>query len=334
MKVMLDSGAYSAWRANKTIDIDVYIQFVKDNKHLINHYVNLDVIGDGKASYENFRYMKSEGMNPIPVYHAGTPLKYLEKYIDQSDYVAIGALTNMSTPKRIENLDMLWSDYLTDSTDMPIRKFHGMGFTTGQLMTRYPWFSVDSSTWLTVSRMGIILTPRVKDGRFNYRRAPVRVEISSRSPHKKEDCGHFETLSPFERKQVQDYFESYGFKIGKSTWDEEGEETKEEVGLCNDFFLRDELNALYFMEVIRNLPTWPYPFTHKAGKSSLWEIKKHDDIKIEGDGTPMRIYCAGVGVNNSRINELFDFQGLEWLRMVSYYHKSEYRNVFKVKEGE
>ena len=43
-EIMLDSGAFSAWNAGKQIDIDKYIEFIRDNN--IDVYFNLDVIGD------------------------------------------------------------------------------------------------------------------------------------------------------------------------------------------------------------------------------------------------------------------------------------------------
>jgi len=333
MKIMLDSGAYSAWRKGETLDLDTYIQFLHEHKHLLDDYVSLDVIGDGEASWQNFKRMKEAGLDPMPVYHAASPIKYLEKYLANSEYVGIGALTALSTAVRIKNLDMIWADYLTDDDGLPIAKFHGMGFTTTELIMRYPWWSVDSSTWLTTSRMGIILTPRCVDGRFDYKKAPVRIEISSRSPHKKEDFGHFETLSIIERERVQSYFESYGFEIGESTW-EGDEETKVKEGLCNNFYLRDKLNSMYFIAVMRNLDPWPFSFTIPRSYDLFAPPPKPVSmIKPNGTDT-MQLYSAGVGVRNNEINCLYNTYGIEWLRMVSYYHKSEYRNVFKEKEAE
>lgn len=44
MKIMLDSGAYSAWTLGNSIDIDDYISFIKRKTAHLECYVNLDVI--------------------------------------------------------------------------------------------------------------------------------------------------------------------------------------------------------------------------------------------------------------------------------------------------
>jgi len=90
---MLDSGAYSAWNRDETIDIDEYIAFIKKHRKLVDTYVNLDVIpgkygrprtqqeveASAKLSYENLQYMKSKGLSPIPVFHQGERFHWLER---------------------------------------------------------------------------------------------------------------------------------------------------------------------------------------------------------------------------------------------------------------
>ena len=55
--IMLDSGAFSVYKSKVKIDIDAYIKFIEDNK--IKIAINLDVLGDDKASFENWEYMES-----------------------------------------------------------------------------------------------------------------------------------------------------------------------------------------------------------------------------------------------------------------------------------
>ena len=87
--IMLDSGAYSAFTLKKSVDIDAYIAFVEENKSAIDYYITLDIHSEGEASYRNYLYLKSKGLNPIPVYHTSTPIKYLEYYIEQTDFLAL-----------------------------------------------------------------------------------------------------------------------------------------------------------------------------------------------------------------------------------------------------
>ena len=78
--MMLDSGAYSAFTRGKEIDIDQYADYCKTNGHMFECCVTLDVIGDGKRSYENWLYLRKKGLPVLPVYHIGTDEKWLVKY--------------------------------------------------------------------------------------------------------------------------------------------------------------------------------------------------------------------------------------------------------------
>jgi hypothetical protein len=53
-------------------------------------------------------------------------------------------------------LDEVFAHYLTFA-GAPIIKVHGFGMTTFELMARYPWYSVDSSSWLMGGRNGTAL---------------------------------------------------------------------------------------------------------------------------------------------------------------------------------
>jgi hypothetical protein len=109
IKVMLDSGAYSAWRQSGTIAIDDYIRFVRDVEPCVHTYVNLDVIpgalerprtwndtqASADASYRNLQKMKDAGLRPLPVFHQGEDFKWLEKMLaDGEDYIGISSAKN------------------------------------------------------------------------------------------------------------------------------------------------------------------------------------------------------------------------------------------------
>ena len=79
-RVLLDSGAYTVSRKGKQIDIKKYAQFIQENGDYFDGCFNLDVIGDGEASYQNWLKLKSLGVQTIPVFHNNTNPKYLEVY--------------------------------------------------------------------------------------------------------------------------------------------------------------------------------------------------------------------------------------------------------------
>jgi hypothetical protein len=37
-------------------------------------------------------------------------------------------------------------------------------------------------------------------------------------------------------------------------------EIREEIGLCNEYRLRDDINIMYFIDLERSMPTWPWAF--------------------------------------------------------------------------
>jgi hypothetical protein len=96
MKPLLDSGAYSAWSGGGRVDLDPYIDFIKQNKQFLSGYVTLDKIpGENgrrdndpvalehaaSISYRNHQKMRNKGLNPIPVIHRGERDYWLEKYL-------------------------------------------------------------------------------------------------------------------------------------------------------------------------------------------------------------------------------------------------------------
>jgi len=143
--LFIDSGAFSAFSLGKPTDIDKYIKFCKTTD--ADHYAVLDVIGSAEGTLKNQQYMESKGVKPVPCFHYGEDWKYLDHYCKHYDYVAIGGMVPISTPKLIRWLDVLFSKY-------PNHNFHGFGLTTNKLVMKYPWFSVDSSSWIMGAKSG------------------------------------------------------------------------------------------------------------------------------------------------------------------------------------
>jgi hypothetical protein len=254
--ITLDSGAFSAYRQNIEIHIDDYIAFVHENKKHLVSYVNLDVINDGERSLQNYHIMRSNSLDPVPVWHTQTSLRYLLDYLKHTDYIGIGAIANMNNSKRLKYLDDLFSNYLTDDNGMPIAKFHGFGLGSREIIARYPWYSVDSTTWVEYSKNGIVLIPPYKNGQNTYDEDPWKVNVTFRgkTPHK-----HLLTAPARERQIILRYLDDKGFKIGKSrirqanTGPKEMLEETVEEGISNTLELRDRLNATYYVGLEKHL---------------------------------------------------------------------------------
>lgn len=155
--IFLDSGAFTAFTQDKKIDIDNYIEYVKKNKDIISVYANLDVIGDWEATRRNQEYMENNSLSPLATFHVGSPLEELERICEKYNYIALGGLVPLSTKKiKMRNwLNKCWAVIIKSS---PKVKVHGFGVNSFDLLKRYPWYSVDATSWLVPARYGQLLT--------------------------------------------------------------------------------------------------------------------------------------------------------------------------------
>ena len=86
--------------------------------------------------------MERQGCSPIPCFHYGEDKKYLEYYINKGyNLISLGGMVGKPTKLLRGWLDNIFQKY-------PNQKFHGFGLTRIKLIERYPWYSVDSSSWI------------------------------------------------------------------------------------------------------------------------------------------------------------------------------------------
>lgn len=304
ISLFLDSGAYTAFTKRVEINIQDYIDFIKEHAEDITVYANLDVIGDAEATLRNQKIMEQAGLKPLPCFHRGEDWKYLDYYISNYDYIALGGVAQ----RKGKNYLIAWMnrcwDIICDTPDgMPRCKVHGFGVTALDIMMKYPWYSVDSTSWVLTSRSGSIYVPRFRGGRYVYDQNTWKIPVSAQNPAKAKPGGHFETLSPSDKRIVLNYIESKGFSIGKSEiksvdryyklqknerWykvnereedfisieeimgeekDEYGRRLVEvviEPGLCNDYRQRDAINIMYFLDLEKNFRPWPWSYKRKG----------------------------------------------------------------------
>lgn len=200
IKVFLDSGAFSAFTQNVTVDIEKYCDYCLENADIIEQASVLDAIGDCDGTWRNQMRMEQLGVRPLPCYHYGEPVEVLEWYISKYDYITIGGMVPISTPQLILWLDRIWTDHLTNPDGSPKIKVHGFGLTSLPLMFRYPWYSVDSSTWVQWAANGMILIPG-KAG---------QVDISNKSSRRKQVGQHIDSVSAPEREAIEGEIRSFG----------------------------------------------------------------------------------------------------------------------------
>ena len=266
-RFFLDSGAYSAWSRGSVIDLDEYVAFIRANIEHIDVYPCLDVIpgklneiASGKerddaaeATWQNFLYMRAEGLDPIPVYHYGEHERHLERMLAYGcDYIGIGGLVGVSGPLRMLWLDRLFKR-ITDAKGMPIVKTHGFGMTSVPLIFRYPWYSVDSTTWIKITMSGAVLLPAMRGNEFVFDDVPTIVSVSNRSPKAGEGGKHGNTLSPAMRAILDRWL----VRCGK---------TYEEV--AEHYYHRAVVNVTFFKLVSELAAVRPFK-TDQIRKQSL-----------------------------------------------------------------
>lgn len=199
VKVFLDSGAFSAFSMGVEVDLGKYCDYIHRNLDIIEHVDGqplasvLDAIGDHNGTWRNQMAMEARGVRPLPCFHYGEPDEVLQYYIENYSYITIGGMVPISTPQLRLWLDRIWKDYLTDEQGRPRVKVHGFGLTSLPLMMRYPWYSVDSSTWVQWAANGMVLVP----GQVG------QVDVSNKSSRKKIRGQHMDSVSPLETEAIE-----------------------------------------------------------------------------------------------------------------------------------
>ena len=203
-RIFLDSGAFSSFTQGVTVDLNRYCRYIRENEDLFEIVSVLDAIGDHRQTYANQRAMEGQGVYPLPCFHYGEPLEVLEFYAHHYPYITIGGMVPISTPQLKVWLDQIWHKVLTHSDGTPKLKVHGFGLTSVPLMARYPWYSVDSSSWVQLGGMGNIFIPEFGT-----------LAISEHAPQRKEAGKHFDNLPKPHQDVVAEYIESRGFDIDR-----------------------------------------------------------------------------------------------------------------------
>ncbi|MDI9829712.1 hypothetical protein [Streptomyces sp. KAU_LT] len=160
-QVFGDSGAHSARTLGITLTVPDYAQWCHQHDDQLTLYANLDVIGAPEATWRNQKELEAHGLEPIPVFHTGEPWHWLERYIgDGYTYIALGKLLGNPLPDVLAWLDKVFR--IADGRAV----FHGFGLTVDRALREFPFYSVDSSTWGSGFRFGIVKLFDDRTGRW------------------------------------------------------------------------------------------------------------------------------------------------------------------------
>lgn len=152
---LLDSGAFTFMNTVKgKVDwnkyIDNYISFI--NEHGIKYFFELDI--DVIVGYEEVKRMRAKveretGLKSIPVWHKSRGIEEYKRLVNNYDYIAIGGFAIKDIKQNEYPLIKRMVRYAYDRGV----KVHGLGFTPKDV-TRYKFYSVDSTSWKSSRRFG------------------------------------------------------------------------------------------------------------------------------------------------------------------------------------
>lgn len=203
---------FADWSFNKNPDVrkylDEYIEFIHKYKDQLMGYVNLDIIYNAEESWENQKYMESNGLRPIPVFHYGEDFKWLKKYVDEYEYIGIGGVAGGITLQQfVTSLGDRAFEYISKTN--PHIKVHGFAVTSYNLMTHYSWFSCDSTTWLKHAAYGNVMVPKYDERKktFDYGCPPFIISVSDISMVKSSKHPHYTiAFAPEIIERIEQYF--------------------------------------------------------------------------------------------------------------------------------
>lgn len=249
--------------------VDSYARYVKKHKEGIDYYANVDVIFKPELSWKVLKYLEdAHGLNPVPVVHFGTDLKWLRKHMDEGySYIGLGGLGQTVTKTDyFEWGDRVFSYICPKPSRLPIVKTHGFAMTSYDLLIRYPWYSVDSTSWIKTGAFGSILIPHRRKGSYVFHINPRQIIVSSSSPNsnnnvRNQNGGDFGQ----HRKLVLDWLDHIGVPFGKN--DSSGNVV--EWGVINQNTARAVANMRFFRLLCNYLPKWPWPLSIRDKKGLL-----------------------------------------------------------------
>jgi hypothetical protein len=201
--------------------------------------------------------------------------------VENMPYIGLSPGRYRNIAQKIRWLDTCMN-IICDGKGYPKTKFHGFAVTSLRLMSRYPWYSVDSSSWTSIARQGAVVSPAKRKNKWEYVKQQYCIGVSSRTsyPRVQEQPKNI-------KNQFYDYLNLMGYKLGTSKfrkvdenykinreneiWFKKGEIVEEVVerGISNDHRLRNEMNALFYINLEKELPKWPWPFKEKKKRGFL-----------------------------------------------------------------
>jgi hypothetical protein len=282
--------------------LDDYAAFIEEWKDGIDFYVNVDAIYNPELSWAALKYLEQRhGLNPVPVFHDGEPLRWLDKHLDAGyHYIGVSGLgPEESTRASYER----WADGVfrllcPPPHFRPIVRTHGFAMTSHRLMWRYPWWSVDSVSWARYAGYGWVLVPPRRGGEFVYDAPPHVLGFSHMSSARTKWGKHVETLTPGNRRLLFDWLDEAG--VARGSVHDNDDPPKGVVkgqtkvyGVCSEYNARAAVNLIFYDRMAKARGPWARGFrVPDHGELDGDEYAPRDAPPLTGTG-PMKIFYSG-----------------------------------------
>lgn len=193
VKLMLDSGAFSAYKQGKPVILEEYIEYCLHNRKAVWCPVALDCIPGtpdkrptiteteeaAAQSFRNCEKMRKAGIEPMPVFHQTEDFKWLRKMLDADyKYIGISPMKSFTVAERTAWLDQVFW-FLTGGQPFTDIKTHAFGVSIITQLLRYPWYTADSTTWLKAGCYGSIMLPAISRGLPRYDLNPDQLGVAT-----------------------------------------------------------------------------------------------------------------------------------------------------------
>ena len=164
-EIFIDSGAFTAWSKDISIDVEKYINWINKYDEYVSAFGQIDAIpprGSGfevleeycQKTWQNYLYMIDRVKSPKKIlytFHFGESFEWLKKALEfrfpdgsPMEYMAFGGLVGRTTQERVLFLNRAFE--IVKNSSNPNIKIHGFGVSSKNMWTHYPFYSCDSYT--------------------------------------------------------------------------------------------------------------------------------------------------------------------------------------------
>ena len=180
-RVMLDSGAFSAFQRGITVTVPDLVAWYRDMAHLNPIMAGLDVLYDRDATRTNCEQMRAAGLDVFPTVHLGADPRDVRRYADDGwTRLALGGLVNRRVPIKAR---AQW-----------VRQCQAVAAEHGVMLHGFGWSPVGRATLDTVRRFTTVDSTSWNRG-TKYGTAPLVVGHEIKVHNVKEGAKILATLT-------------------------------------------------------------------------------------------------------------------------------------------